>query len=98
MRIDFRFVDIHRILHRSFNCLWRDLVKDDTIYRYIFAFFPYRIAEMIGNSFPFAVIITCEKDVLGVLCILLQFFEQLGSTAYRDIFGLKAVLDVDCNA
>ena len=84
-------------MHRGFNCLRRDLVKDDAVYRNLFAFFPYRIAQMIGNSFPFAVIITCEKDVLGVLCILLQFLQKLCAAAYGDIFGLKAVFNIDCD-
>ena len=75
----------------------RNFVKDNAL-DWCGSLFRKRIVEVPGYCFPFAVVIRCKQNFVGILCVLLQFLKELCPSAHRYVFGLEIVCYVYCKA
>ena len=69
------------------DCIFCNLIKSHTLGIGILEL--EQLLNMPGNSFPFAVRVSCEKDKITCLCCFPQLRDQLVLSFNRDVFRLK---------
>ena len=54
------------------------------------------LEQVPGDRFTFAVLISCEVELVGILESLLELGHRLLGVLGDDVIGLEVVFDVDC--